>query len=54
MESTRFIKVSQTVLNLKKNIISSELLEWHDLKIEAKYQQELDNFIDIIKKSVLP
>lgn len=49
---SNFIKINKTVLNLKKNIISSEFFEFNNLNINREQGIELDNFIEIIRKIV--
>ncbi|HOZ53360.1 MAG TPA: DNA repair protein RecO [bacterium] len=50
--SNNLIKISQTVLNLKKDILSSELIELKKFTLEDIHQKELETFISIIKKII--
>lgn len=50
--ANNLIKISQTVINLKKDILSSELVELKDFFIEKRDRKELEEFVDIFKKIV--
>ncbi len=50
--SNNLIKISRTVLDLKKNILSSELRELKNYSLDDTHKKELEEFIGIIKKII--
>ncbi len=46
------IRIGQGSLNIKKQVFSSEILEFSNLDISQKDKQELNNFIETIKKII--
>lgn len=50
--SSNLVKISQSTINLKKNILSVEFSEFKSLTFDNPQLKELDNFINIIKKII--